>query len=269
MDLCWRLMDRGWGVCLTHPMHVVYHRHRNAVDAHLPGRRYQYGTSEPQLQSTHLCRIKRFYPFISSATCYSGSDSILMLLDDLNSPISSYLCALLSLAIFGGDTFALLSVNQGNKTTLGFSPLSIGFARMRQLFECLVPPGRFFFPLLSSGGSAFPGAVSQSGLPGDCLGPPGRGPCELLDQAAPAGSAEFFIFLFPGTDGLPMRRMVGLCAPQVLSTGCSQNSCSAHGCTNLTECGKVRNPPAFSQFLVFRQKPGIKALNAKTCKRFF
>jgi mycofactocin system glycosyltransferase len=58
VDLCWRLMDRG-GVIAYRPEAIVFHRHRNRLGAFCR-RRYDYGTSEPLLQSLHRRRRKIF-----------------------------------------------------------------------------------------------------------------------------------------------------------------------------------------------------------------
>jgi len=58
VDLCWRLMDQG-GVIAYRPEAVVFHRHRNRLGAFCR-RRYDYGTSEPLLQSLHHRRRKVF-----------------------------------------------------------------------------------------------------------------------------------------------------------------------------------------------------------------
>ena len=58
VDLCWRLLDKG-GVIAYRPEAVVFHRHRNRLGAFCR-RRYDYGTSEPLLQSLHQGRRKIF-----------------------------------------------------------------------------------------------------------------------------------------------------------------------------------------------------------------
>lgn len=58
VDLCWRLVDNG-GVIAYRPEAVVFHRHRNRLGAFCR-RRYDYGTSEPLLQSRHPRRRKIF-----------------------------------------------------------------------------------------------------------------------------------------------------------------------------------------------------------------
>lgn len=58
VDLCWRLLDKG-GVIAYRPEAVVFHRHRNRLGAFCR-RRYDYGTSEPLLQSLHQQRRKSF-----------------------------------------------------------------------------------------------------------------------------------------------------------------------------------------------------------------
>ena len=58
VDLCWRLMDSG-NVIVYRPEAMVFHRHRNQLSAFCR-RRYEYGTSEPLLQSLHRRRRKMF-----------------------------------------------------------------------------------------------------------------------------------------------------------------------------------------------------------------
>lgn len=58
VDLCWRLVDSG-GVIVYRPTALVFHRHRNRLWSFCR-RRYDYGTSEPLLQSLHRRRRKKF-----------------------------------------------------------------------------------------------------------------------------------------------------------------------------------------------------------------
>ncbi len=65
VDLCWRLQNSGFQVDFR-PIGTVYHRHRNRL---LPfcSRRFDYGTSEPQLHKLHEERRKKmvFPPLIT------------------------------------------------------------------------------------------------------------------------------------------------------------------------------------------------------------
>lgn len=65
VDLCWRLQDSGFQVEYR-PVGTIYHKHRNRL---LPfcSRRFDYGTSEPQLHKSHENRRKRmlFPPLIT------------------------------------------------------------------------------------------------------------------------------------------------------------------------------------------------------------
>lgn len=65
VDFCWRLVDAG-GVILYRPEARVYHRHRNRVAAFC-ARRFEYGTSEPMLQSIHRSRSKTMPLYISAS----------------------------------------------------------------------------------------------------------------------------------------------------------------------------------------------------------
>lgn len=56
VDFCWRLVDSG-GNIVYRPGAKVYHRHRNRI-ADFCSRRFDYGTSEPMLQSLHRTRRK-------------------------------------------------------------------------------------------------------------------------------------------------------------------------------------------------------------------
>lgn len=57
VDLCWRIQDQGYHVEYRNAGRV-YHRHRNRIKDFC-SRRFDYGTSEPLLQSMHRNRIKR------------------------------------------------------------------------------------------------------------------------------------------------------------------------------------------------------------------
>ncbi len=58
VDLCWRITNKGY-VIEYRPSARVLHRHRNRVGPFCR-RRFEYGTSEPILQSLHPDRIKTF-----------------------------------------------------------------------------------------------------------------------------------------------------------------------------------------------------------------
>ena len=59
VDFCWRLQDDG-ALLEYRPVGPVFHRHRNQL-YHFFHRRFEYGTSEPMLQTLHPDRIKTFY----------------------------------------------------------------------------------------------------------------------------------------------------------------------------------------------------------------
>lgn len=62
VDLCWRVQDKGHKIEFR-PDGVIFHRHRNTIRAFCK-RRFEYGTSEPLLQTLHRNRKKQFYlPF--------------------------------------------------------------------------------------------------------------------------------------------------------------------------------------------------------------
>ena len=59
VDFCWRLEDQG-ATLEYRPEGRVFHRHRNRLGAFFR-RRFEYGTSEPLLQTLHPDRIKTLY----------------------------------------------------------------------------------------------------------------------------------------------------------------------------------------------------------------
>jgi mycofactocin system glycosyltransferase len=59
VDLCWRLQDAGH-ILEYRPMGRVSHKHRNRLAAFC-SRRFDYGTSEPELQQLHAGRVKTLY----------------------------------------------------------------------------------------------------------------------------------------------------------------------------------------------------------------
>jgi mycofactocin system glycosyltransferase len=59
VDFCWRLLDQGLKLEYR-PVGQVFHRHRNQLGPFFH-RRFEYGTSEPMLQTLHPDRIKTFY----------------------------------------------------------------------------------------------------------------------------------------------------------------------------------------------------------------
>ncbi|MBM3301191.1 MAG: mycofactocin biosynthesis glycosyltransferase MftF, partial [Deltaproteobacteria bacterium] len=74
VDLCWRLMERGFRLLYV-PKGRVKHKHRNRFLASFR-RRFDYGTSEPVLYATHGHAGKRF-PFQTASlavlfTCLAG-----------------------------------------------------------------------------------------------------------------------------------------------------------------------------------------------------
>jgi mycofactocin glycosyltransferase len=56
VDYCWRVQDRGYKVEYR-PRGKIFHRHRNTLWGFC-SRRFDYGTSEPQLQQLHRARPK-------------------------------------------------------------------------------------------------------------------------------------------------------------------------------------------------------------------
>lgn len=59
VDLCWRLKNRGFEIEYR-PVGTVFHKHRNKTGAFFI-RRFQYGTSEPFLQTKHPGRLKKMF----------------------------------------------------------------------------------------------------------------------------------------------------------------------------------------------------------------
>ncbi len=57
VDLCWRIQDIGLQVDY-HPVGIIFHKHRNRLKSFC-SRRFDYGTSEPQLQKLHEGRRKK------------------------------------------------------------------------------------------------------------------------------------------------------------------------------------------------------------------
>lgn len=124
VDLCWRLIDRG-GVIAYRPRAKVFHRHRNRVTA-FSRRRFQYGTSEPLLQSGHLNRGKIFPVY---------SQPMLFWLIVMISGIFFPLLSIGALALFLGDAgvYHHKSVRMG----LPFSRPLVFRARFRHYLSAL------------------------------------------------------------------------------------------------------------------------------------
>ena len=59
VDFCWRLQDAGY-LLEYRPLGRVAHKHRNHLGAFC-ARRFDYGTSEPVLQSLHRGRVKTLF----------------------------------------------------------------------------------------------------------------------------------------------------------------------------------------------------------------
>ncbi len=131
VDLCWRLIDQG-GVVSYSPEARVFHRHRNRVMA-FARRRYQYGTSEPLLQSIHANRVKTF-PVYAMATLFW----LLVLFSALPFPFLGFCAPFL----FLGDT--ILQYRNIRKAGLALSPLSIVSARVRHNLSVLYHLFSFF-----------------------------------------------------------------------------------------------------------------------------
>ena len=65
VDLCWRIRKRGYQIEYR-PEGRVYHKHRNRVFSFCR-RRFEYGTSEPQLNKLHPEKIKKLcFPLLTS-----------------------------------------------------------------------------------------------------------------------------------------------------------------------------------------------------------
>ena len=124
VDLCWRLIDRG-GVVAYHPEALVFHRHRNQVTAFVR-RRYQYGTSEPMLQSIHSNRRKTL-PVYAMATLFW---LLLIIASQISLPL-----AICTIPLFLGDT--ILYYRKTHVMGLGLGPLSILYARARHYLSVL------------------------------------------------------------------------------------------------------------------------------------
>jgi mycofactocin system glycosyltransferase len=66
VDLCWRIQNSGLQVDYR-PVGTIFHKHRNRLQAFCR-RRFDYGTSEPQLQKLHEDRRKRMvFPPLTTA----------------------------------------------------------------------------------------------------------------------------------------------------------------------------------------------------------
>ena len=131
VDLCWRLMDRGAVVSYT-PDARVFHRHRNQVTS-FARRRYQYGTSEPLLQSVHAHRVKTF-PVYAMASLFWG---LILISALLFPPLGFSVPFLLS-----GDT--ILHYRNTRKAGLILSVFSIVYARIRHNLSVLYHLFSFF-----------------------------------------------------------------------------------------------------------------------------
>jgi mycofactocin system glycosyltransferase len=59
VDFCWRLQDQGHHIEYR-PVGKIYHKHRDSM-RYFCSRRFDYGTSEPLLQKSHVKRIKQFF----------------------------------------------------------------------------------------------------------------------------------------------------------------------------------------------------------------
>lgn len=97
------LMDREMYVIT--PDAVVYHRHRNELIA-FARRRYQYGTSEPLLQSTHPDRIKSLPIYLSADYMLLGCLFIMLINLEPPDSIRFRVSDIISI-YFSGYTFEL------------------------------------------------------------------------------------------------------------------------------------------------------------------
>jgi mycofactocin glycosyltransferase len=82
VDLCWRIQNSGLLLDFR-PIGTIFHKHRNRLQAFCR-RRFDYGTSEPQLQKLHADRRKRmvFPPlmtmfWLAMASCLFSGDILL------------------------------------------------------------------------------------------------------------------------------------------------------------------------------------------------
>jgi mycofactocin glycosyltransferase len=91
VDLCWRIQNTGLQVEFR-PVGTIFHKHRNRVRAFCR-RRFDYGTSEPQLQKRHKDRRKTmiFPLFISifwlAFACFLFSENIFLIILSLSVPL--------------------------------------------------------------------------------------------------------------------------------------------------------------------------------------
>jgi len=95
VDLCWRIQNSGHQVDYR-PVGTIFHKHRNRLQAFCH-RRFDYGTSEPQLQKRHKDRRKRmvFPPlptfFWLAVACLFFSGNMSWLLPAVSLPLLSSL----------------------------------------------------------------------------------------------------------------------------------------------------------------------------------
>ncbi len=95
VDLCWRIQNSGLQVDYR-PVGTIFHKHRNQLQAFCR-RRFDYGTSEPQLQKLHGDRRKKmvFPPLITmfwlTMACFLISGDILWVIPALPLPLLSSL----------------------------------------------------------------------------------------------------------------------------------------------------------------------------------
>jgi mycofactocin system glycosyltransferase len=95
VDLCWRIQNSGLQVDYR-PVGTIFHKHRNRLQAFCR-RRFDYGTSEPQLQKLHKDRRKRmvFPPlttvFWLAMAWFLFTGDILLALPTLSLPLLSSL----------------------------------------------------------------------------------------------------------------------------------------------------------------------------------
>jgi len=91
VDLCWRLQNSGLQVDYR-PVGTIFHKHRNRLKAFCR-RRFEYGTSEPQLQKLHKDRRKKmFFPplitmFWLTMACFLFSGEILLAIAACSFPL--------------------------------------------------------------------------------------------------------------------------------------------------------------------------------------
>ncbi len=113
VDFCWRLQDQGHHIEYR-PIGKVYHAYRNTIRPFFI-RRFEYGTSEPQLQKRHLNRIKHIVLRLSDVLFWG---SILL------SAVSGYL------PVLGGCGMVLMTDAMVKSTRIRRENIPVSFLRL-------------------------------------------------------------------------------------------------------------------------------------------